>query len=415
MKIFNILTFVWLTLTITTIQAQDGSPSPYSFFGMGDPAFKGTVENIGMGGINVYTDSIHYNINTPAALSQLKLVNLNLAMSNNFTLMADQNKEQWVSAHNITYFSLAIPVGKKMGIGFGLLPVSSSAFAIYTESDLGTYTFKGDGGNARLFLAGAYQVIPGLSVGGEYQYYFGFLKHENYWVPNEVYSYTKELNNLDFSGSTFKFSTQYTYSLKKNHYINATANYRLAADLKADYNQLAQIITPSIAGEEVVETLREEEKQANITYPSAFDFGLGYGEKNHWFIGANYKYTMLSDFRNPFFDPAYIQYKDGFETNIGGMYVPQYNSVSKYWKRITYRAGGYFKNTGMNIYGEDITDFGITFGLGLPAIRSISNLNLGIELGQRGKITDKLVQERYINLHISISLNDKWFIKRKIN
>jgi len=69
----------------------------------------------------------------------------------------------------------------------------------------------------------------------------------------------------------------------------------------------------------------------------------------------------------------------------------------------------------MNIYGEDITDFGITFGLGLPAIRGLSNMNIGFELGERGEKTSNLVKEQYINFHIGISLNDKWFVKRKIN
>ena len=55
-------------LLITTLSlAQQGTTSPYSFFGIGNLKFKGTVENRSMGGIGVYLDSIHVNLRNPAA------------------------------------------------------------------------------------------------------------------------------------------------------------------------------------------------------------------------------------------------------------------------------------------------------------------------------------------------------------
>ncbi len=415
MKIFNLIILVVLILFSTQLQAQDGSPSPYSFFGLGDNSFKGTAENVSMGGISIYADSIHYNINNPASLTQLKFVNLNLGMANNFMYQSDQTQSQWLSAHNMSYFSLAFPVGKKIGMGLGLVPVNSSGFQIYDKNDFGTYTFKGDGGNSRLFLAGAYKITEELSIGVEYQYYFGYLNHENYWIPEDIYTYTKQNNDLDFSGQSFKFSSFYQHQLKKNKYFNISANYRLGTDLVASFQSYTQLITAVSGGNETVESLVREKETGKIYFPSKLNIAAGYGQKNKWFLGAQYTFKDMSQFRNPYFDPAYVTYKDASEVHLGGFYIPKYNSITKYWKRITYRAGAYFKNTGMNIYNEDISDFGITFGLGLPAIRKISNLNIGIELGQRGKITDHLVQEKYINLHIGISLNDRWFIKRKIN
>jgi len=415
MKIYQTIIIIILTLVSTSSFAQDGSPSPYSFFGLGDVVFRGTTENISMGGINVYTDSIHYNINNPASLTQLKFVNLNLGMINNFVKISDQTQSQWFSAHNISYFSLAIPVGKKMGFGFGLVPVNTSGYMLYETTDLGTNSFKGDGGNSRIFLAGAYQLTKGLSLGAEFQYYFGYLERENYWIPSATNTYTKENDYESFKGSTLKFSALYKYHLKNNHYLNVNANYRLSTTLNADYKSTTKVITPILTGQETVNFVQNSNETGIINFPSQMDFGLGYGKRNHWFLGAQYTFKNLEKFRNIFQDPSYVNYKNASAFKFGGFWVPQYNSLTKYWKRITYRVGAYYKNTGMTIYNEDITDFGITFGLGLPAIRGISNLNLGVELGQRGKVTNFLVKENYINLHIGISLNDRWFIKHKIN
>ena len=415
MKIFFRFTFAALLLLSLQIHAQDGSPSPYSFFGLGVPSFRGTTENLAMGGIHIYTDSIHYNINNPAALSHLKFVNLNLGLSNNFINMSDQSKSQWFSSHNMSYFSLGLPVGKKIGIGLGLVPVNSSNYQIYEKDDLGTYTFRGDGGNSRVFIAAAYQLTKGLSLGLEYQYYFGFLDHENYWIPTDPYTYTKENSDIDFTGYSFKFSSLYSYPLKKHHYLNISADYRLTTDLKAHYKSHTQLITTTPTGNDVVEILNRSEKNTVINFPESFNAGIGYGKQNQWFIGMEYNLQSMKDFRNPFFDPTYVKYQNASAYKIGGFYTPQYNSITKYWKRITYRLGGYYKNTGMILYDTPITDFGITFGFSLPAIKGISNLNLGVELGQRGKITDRLVKEQYVNLHIGLSLNDRWFVKHKIN
>ncbi len=415
MKIFFRFLFVVLVIATQLSTAQDGSPSPYSFFGLGDRSFKGTTENISMGGISVYADSIHYNINNPSALSRLKFVNLNLGLANNFIYMSDQTKSQWFSSHNISYFSLAFPVGKKVGIGMGLVPVNSSGYQIFEKNNLGTYTFKGDGGNSRIFLAAAYQLTKELSVGVEYQYYFGFLDHENYWIPDDPYTYTKENSDVDFTGSGFKFSSMYRYQLRQQHYFNISANYRMSANLAAHYKSHTQLITPTPTGNDIVELLNRSDKEGVINFPASFTAGLGYGKQNQWFLGVEYQQENLQNFRNPFFDPAYVQYQNASTFKLGGFYTPQYNSITKYWKRITYRAGAYYKDTGMQIFGSPITDFGITFGLSLPAIRGISNLNLGLELGQRGKITNRLVKEQYVNFQIGLSLNDRWFIKRKIN
>ncbi len=415
MKIFFRLIFVLITLFTLQSKAQDGSPSPYSFFGLGDTSFKGTTENIAMGGIRTYADSIHYNINNPSALTQLKYVNLNIGLSNRFINMSDQTGSQWLSAHNISYFSLGLPVGKKIGIGLGLVPVNSSNYKIFYKDDLGTYTYKGSGGNSRIFLAGAYQVTKNFSLGAEYQYYFGFLDHENYWIPTSQYTYTKENSDVNFTGHSLKFSGLYRYFLKDERYVNFSASFQTTSSFKAHYKNITRLITSTPNGNDIVEELTRADQDGTVKFPGSFNTGVGYGKFNNWFLGLEYNLQLLKDFKNPFFDPAYIQYQNASAVRLGGFYTPQYNSVAKYWKRISYRAGAYYKNTGMVIYDNEVTDFGITFGLSLPALRGLSNLNFGFEFGQRGKVTTNLVKEQYINFNIGLSLNDRWFIKHKIN
>ena len=82
---------------------------------------------------------------------------------------------------------------------------------------------------------------------------------------------------------------------------------------------------------------------------------------------------------------------------------------------MVYRAGMRFENTGLKINNETINEFGISFGVGIPVGRVFSNANLGFEVGQRGTTKQNLIQENFVKFQISLSLNDRWFEKRKFN
>jgi hypothetical protein len=74
-----------------------------------------------------------------------------------------------------------------------------------------------------------------------------------------------------------------------------------------------------------------------------------------------------------------------------------------------------YTKTGTIIDSEEIDDKAITLGFGLPVSGSYSNVNLGLEFGQKGTTAKGLVQENYFSLALSFSLNDKWFGQRKID
>ena len=101
--------------------------------------------------------------------------------------------------------------------------------------------------------------------------------------------------------------------------------------------------------------------------------------------------------------------------SLGGFYIPDYASFNRFFNRVVYRTGVYFEKTGLNINDQSINEFGISFGLGIPAGGLFSNINTSFEFGKRGTKKADLIEETFTNVHISLSLNDRWFIKRKYN
>ena len=108
-------------------------------------------------------------------------------------------------------------------------------------------------------------------------------------------------------------------------------------------------------------------------------------------------------------------FEDASTISLGGFYIPRYDSFNNYLKRVVYRAGLRFENTGLIVNDQAIKEFGISFGMGLPVGRIFSNANVGVEIGKRGTTNANLVQENFINFQVSLSLNDRWFEKRKFN
>jgi len=101
--------------------------------------------------------------------------------------------------------------------------------------------------------------------------------------------------------------------------------------------------------------------------------------------------------------------------SLGGFYVPRNNLFSKYYQKIVYRGGLRYTKTGTIINSQEIDEKAITLGMGMPIIGSLSNINVGLEYGQRGTTSHGLIQENYFTLSVSFSLNDKWFRHSKID
>ena len=122
-----------------------------------------------------------------------------------------------------------------------------------------------------------------------------------------------------------------------------------------------------------------------------------------------------SNFTNRFVEIDNASFENASSFSVGGFFIPKYDSFSKYWKRVVYRLGLRLEQTGLVVNNESIEEFGISFGVGVPVGRLFSNANLGFEWGQRGTTAANLVNESFYSINISLSLNDRWFEKRKFN
>ena len=101
-------------------------------------------------------------------------------------------------------------------------------------------------------------------------------------------------------------------------------------------------------------------------------------------------------------------------------------STAKFYERIEYRVGFRTGNTPLQFNNTQLTEFGTSFGLGIPLrksatskneFRSLSMFNVGVEMGRRGNTDNGLIQENFTTVYFGISImpqvQNRWFVKRK--
>ena len=148
----------------------------------------------------------------------------------------------------------------------------------------------------------------------------------------------------------------------------------------------------------------------DITLPRYTSFGISYNKDNKWLFVADYSLQDWADYT--MFDES-----DNLANSIrisGGMqYTPEYNSVTKYYKRMDYRFGATYSNTPLQFDSRQLTEKSISFGFGIPVKKSRTKYDFSCTLGQRGTVEDKLIKEQFVRLGLSVSYDGIWFVKRK--
>jgi|TARA_B110000914_G_scaffold8908_1_gene7343 hypothetical protein len=428
----------YIILSLISINSfSQGSASPYSFYGIGSLNFNGTTENRAMGRLSMVTDSIHMNFRNPASFTgndlkafnnEGRLVKFTVSVGNSDINFKTQNASAKSTTTSFDYLGMSVPMGK-FGMGFGLIPHSSVGYKLESldDADLIKYKYSGKGGLNKVLLGLAYQFSESLALGMNFDYNFGNIQNNGveflYDDNSEPLDYhSREANRSDLSGFSYNLGITFKPMLTDLIQLHSAFTYSPDYNLNSDNSRtFSSIVINSNSGEEYpineinVDLESLGLKETNLSMPSKTSIGLGIGKIKKWFIGTEYTFVNTSVFKSDLINIDNSSYEDGSTISFGGYFIPEFSSFNNLLKRIVYRSGIYFEKTGLIINDQSISEVGMTFGVGIPVGNMFSNLNLALEVGKRGTTDANLVEEKFANLKMSLSLNDRWFVKRKYN
>lgn len=436
----KITIFVGFLLLAVNIFAQkvnnNNTTSPYSRFGIGELQPNAFGRTSAMGGAAIAArNKNQLNLTNPASYTAIDTMSFifEAGVTSKQSDFKDANFTQKNNNTNFQYFAFNFPITRWSAVTFGLRPYSDAGYDIVQTEELSegkaAANYFGQGSLSKVFLGQAVDITPNLSVGANMSYIFGSLtKNVTLGFPSSAaYSYQK-YDSLRVRKIRFDFGVQYTHQFNKNHALTVGATYETESDFKtevknATYRTSTFTIPGSNTPQTIIDTIAARTKaDYNITMPSALGIGLSYKYKQKLTVNFDYYHQNWSNAKINF-GPQRDYDNELTDLNslaVGAEFIPNKYALKGYHNRVSYRLGFNYSNGYLKVNNKTLSKYGMTFGLGLPLGNSLkrmhtSMINIGVELGRMGTISNGLVRENYAKINLSVSLYDNWFIKRKFD
>jgi len=408
---------------IEKVNAQLQTSSPYSRFGIGVMEAPQNVRSRGMGGLSIAINS-PYEVNPINPASYTAFDSLSFVFDGGFEGQLSTYKSTEGSVQDnsgsISYLTIGIPVNRWWRTSLGLYPFSTVGYDVYSldeNTNMGDilYLYNGGGGTSVAYWGNAFKVGKNLSLGFNAEYIFGnitrqgmvaFLDSTNVWNTRRTEKYHLE----DFN---FTLGAQYVTKLNENDKLTFGVVFGNQNGLDATSDRYVETFFGGLNGnvEYNNDTVFEVEKESGeITMPLEFGFGVAWEKPEKLLVGADFKWGKWSDFK---VFGKNGNFTDSYHATLGCEFIPNSSSISSYLNRMSYRLGINFFQQGLQVADHTLQELSGTIGFGFPMPRSRSQINIALQIGQRGTTNSNLVQENFFNLSVGISLAEFWFMKRR--
>ena len=410
--------------------AQNSTASPYSLGGLGDITFNGNVINRMMGGVSVFSDSIHANLNNPASLGELKLTTFSVGIHYKNTQLTSSDLRDDSRTGSLDYIAVSIPT-KFFSFSFGVIPYSSVGYRLQAnnltkQDEVVVSRYEGRGGTNKSFFTVGFKILKFVSLGGTVNYNFGKISTQASSQNENIDFGTFLSSESSLSGLDYELGTHFKFNLSKKYIIESFLTFKPENNLNSRNKRV--YFTRSLQNQNIGDFKEVDLTSSNLDLVKlrigqSYKYGLSISKDKKWFLGSQYSFAQSENFKNDFLNQGNISYENANSISFGGFIIPDFSSITDYWKRIVYRVGFRSENTGIKIDNsllkERVYSIGASFPMGgyysANNVSGFSNLNVGFELGTRGINSGSLIKENFWALRIGLSLNDLWFIKRKYN
>ena len=421
---------IWIAvaslLLALPLSAQNGAYngySPYSVYGIGDLHAAGTAYNATMGGVGIATRNRRFiNTMNPASATARDSLSFmaDFGLSGKFSLFTQGDLKGTKTLFNINDFVISFPMWRRTAFMVGIKPFSDTGFSMayadkITSGDQSigytgnrAYGAYGDGGLNQFFAGASALLWNRLSIGAEYDLYFGTIsKYSMSQFSDASYRAQTLGDTLQVRAHTAKFGLQYEQPIGTGKMV-VGATYRLKAKVTGHAIEYSNISELDLGQHEL--------DKDNISLGDELGVGLSYYQGDKWSMEFDYirgdwtgsNFDAVRGFRNngvyAFTTSKSQSFRAGFEL------TPNRNDIRYFFRRCTYRFGAYMDQSYYQVDGNNITSAGITLGMTVPVYQGYNGITFAIDLGQRGFGT-AFVKEKYVGFHIGFNIFDIWFRK----
>ena len=411
MKLLSVIIISLITL-IQTAVAQQGSI--YTRYGLGDVQSTYSARRLGMGqlGTSVADEDFIGTLN-PAGWNLLKMTRVEFGVAYNGLFVTENIQKKYYASTQVTGFTMAFPLSTAYGIGMalGIIPVTNVSYQVITHSSdpnpsVGNYdlNYNGSGGLSKIFVGSSYRLPFDLSIGAEFDYYFGNINYSSSAVfsgsNNVSAGYNKKYKPKAIgmtlgliSPDLLKGST----SLLSDLHIGVSANLIFNASVDSLLTATSSVRTDTV-----------NFLSYDMKIPNRINVGASVVLNKKFLVSVDYAFQPWSDF-------TINNMKSDLMRNLmmlsaGFEYRPLKELGSSLFDLVILRGGLSYEQTQYYINNTGINQYSVYGGCSFPL--SIGNtIDIGLQYYIRGQVANALIKENGIKLAFGISFGDIWFLR----
>ena len=417
-------------LSVHEASAQSASLntySPYTFYGIGDIHQEGNAVIRAMGGAGVgFRNYIYVNSMNPASYSSVR----NNSFLSNFDMEGQNFYARTTTAKtshntfNVKDISMSFPLAKGLGVGVNIMPYSSVGYNVgyYDQNedvlaDIGQvfYAYSGSGDITQFKAGVGYELFKNFSIGADLIYYHGSILRSFGAQPTSITGsgsfYSLSGNSTERINSFYgKLGVQWIPIVADETVLTIGATWQMGGRMNGEIETTVPVNSVLLPDEYAVQEITDTQ----FSMPSMYAVGF-YLHRPKYSVGADYEFADWGS-RNAGDVKANLAFRNTNTVRVGGQYTPNPGDVRNAFNRFTYRAGLRWSQGYVVLNDQPVDDVALTFGVGMPLrMTGLSNVNLGLELGQRGTTKAGLSRENYLKFTVGFSFfgEDYWFVKVK--
>ncbi len=404
------------------------SNSPFSRMGMGDLFEPGGSRQQALGGGSAAAPSNdNINLVNPANLYYNRVANLEFSNRLGIRSIMDGKKSQNFGNWTPTHISITVPIASPVTASVGIRQYSAVDYAresgAFVNGDTNSLPYSvtntGRGSLSHIYLAAGVKVFEGFTAGITGTYWLGTLTTRS--LSSVVVDEGGNTVDADLLRTQRFSDIQFKPGVSWRGKIPGTGGLRFGAGFVTDIptqlvttneSFLSRITTGSYTSRDTLFMGRTQQVQAPVTWQG----GLMVERINNWTLMADLSHTRWDK------TSTILQQspKNTYKASVGLEYLPNVLS-NRYLNLVTYRLGARWQQLPYETGGNQLQDYALTAGLGLPLLRKEGRytrpiINLAVQAGRRGSVAKAGLAENYLNFTMGIVLNDNlWFVRYKID
>ncbi len=391
--------------------------SPYTNYGIGETNDFSLQHNTIMGGLGIGSpENLHINTLNPAWSVRNYLTTFQVGFTGDFRNYSDEEESFTNQTGGLRYMAISFPLKRlKWVSNVSLLPFSTVEYDIVgtdvipETNEIVQNDLSGSGGLSQLSWSHGIKIYKDFSLGLRATYIFGaiFTTEQNAIFDDTqttTQGFSVRLNQeTNYRDLAYGVSFAGRYKIADGRFLNFGAIYDLPAELQGERS--SEIIRGNASA-----LILDQGMTVSYQLPSTIGVGFSYDRPNKLVLGLDVSFRNWEGVNTE----DVWELRNTLNIALGGKWVPDFQSVNSYLQRVVYRFGINFNQVPYIINDTRINEFGINFGVSLP-VSSVSNLDVGFRFGQRGTTDNNLLREDFVQVVFGLTINDRWFIKRRFD